>query len=216
MTITCPHCQQQSKVSDQIAGKQVKCGGCGRGFVATVVPLKAAPQTQSPRVHIQPKYVVLAALVVVITTTLTLYQSHPRKVAQQITELQPRAELDIKDVVERGLQAYMAEQGLFDRTQPRGLAHALEVSFLWSPMYWNMPEKVGIVGATSQGAFGGNYFPKTGEVEADVDIGGYGVPAAGALKRGETRIHVTGRVQASSVTVEVNGKPIHPPRTIRP
>lgn len=210
MKITCPHCQRNSQVAEQFLGKRIKCSGCGAPFIASVYALKTAPVADAPRLHIHPRFIILGALVLLLTLTILLYQSHPKKVAQQIAELQPQAEMDVKDVVERGLQAYMVEQGLFDMAQPRGLPHALEVSFLWSPMYWNLPETVGVLGATSQGAFGGNYHPRSGLIEVDVEVGGMGLPAVGAIRRGSTRIHVSGHVQGSTVSLELNGKPVTP------
>lgn len=206
MTITCPQCRQQTQVADALAGKRVLCPSCRTGFVASVHAVKLPPPSKAPRLHVEAKWIVVAILAITIPIGLWLYQSHPGKVATELTKLQPEAELNIKGVVERGLEAYMSQQGMFDSSQPRGRPHALDVSFLWSPMYWSMPETVGIIGTTTQGAFGGNYHPKTGELEVDVEIGGMSLPGVGAIRRGKTRFHLTGHCEAHRVVFQVNGK----------
>lgn len=206
MTITCPQCQQPTQVSGALAGKRVRCPNCRTPFIASVHALKLPTPAKGPRLHIEVKWIILAVLAITIPVGLLLYQSHPAQVAKELAKIQPEAEVNIKGVVERGLQAYMAQQGMFDMSQPHGSAHALDVSFLWSPMYWSMPESVGIIGTTTQGAFGGNYYPKTGQVEVDVEVGGMSLPGAGAVRRGNKRFHLSGHCEEHKVVLAIDGK----------
>jgi hypothetical protein len=84
--------------------------------------------------------------------------------------------------------------------------HALDVTFLISPMPWSMPETVGFAGLTTEGAMHGRYHPHTGEIEATVEMGGRAF--SGALQRhGDTSIEVAGHVKNGNVEATVDGKP---------
>jgi hypothetical protein len=113
----------------------------------------------------------------------------------------------VKDVITRGMQAYLSEHGDYDPSNAHARPQALDITFMFGPMHFSMPDTVGFAGTTTQGAFAGNYHPKTEEVEADVELGGLAFAGTGALHRGNKTIHVTGRERESNLSVEVDGQP---------
>ncbi len=45
VAVTCPHCQKQMQVEDQLAGQQVYCPSCGQTLTAPGTPPTASPET---------------------------------------------------------------------------------------------------------------------------------------------------------------------------
>src|SRR5204863_4079835 len=110
---------------------------------------------------------------------------------------------DVKDVVTFALQAHLSESGGYDPGKAHFTPTAGEVMF-FRPMGMSMPEKVKFKGGSNVGPFEGYYHPMSGEVEADIDVGG-GVGLFGKEHHG-TSIKVTGRMVDRHAQAEINGK----------
>ena len=73
----------------------------------------------------------------------------------------------------------------------------------------SMPDGVDFKGASNVGPFKGVYHPKTGEVEANIAMGGgIGIPGSGGQKTTGMTIKITGREKNGKLTTEVNGKSV--------
>ncbi len=219
ITAVCPSCRKQLNVRDEFLGKRLKCPGCGNTFTAdastaaaSTMPSKrggAAPGKTGervPRVHVSPAVIIFAAVVVAIPTIFFVWRAGPGRVRGEWARLQPVASDDVTDVVTRAIQAHLSQRGFFDPGKQHRAPQALDVTFVFSPMPWSMPDAVGFAGTSTQGAFVGKYHPHTGEVEADVEVGGLSLPGAGVAKRGDVTLKVTGRNKNGNVTVEIDGK----------
>jgi hypothetical protein len=126
-----------------------------------------------------------------------------------------KAKDDVEEVVTKGLQAHMSANGDWNPRKPGNTPRAMdETMFVWQMFVMSMPEKVYFKGATTEGGFSGYYFPKTGDVEAEVGLGGASVAGLGALREGSEKIKVTGAMKGNEASVMVNGKPgviVYPP-----
>jgi hypothetical protein len=195
-------------VKDEYLGKRLKCPECGATFTATAAPRPGKLATQrTPAVHVSKGVIILIIVAIAIPSIFAFWRYGPGKVADDWQKNLPDSEDNVRSVVERGMLAYLSAHGDYDPSSSHNTPHALDVNFLFGPMHFSMPQSVGVVGTTTQGAFTGLYHPHSGEVEADVDIGGLAFTGTGALHRGNKTIHVTGREKESHLTVEVDGQP---------
>jgi hypothetical protein len=210
ISITCTGCQSVLKVRDELLGKRIKCPKCGASFTASqaaaTVRNKESNQKAGHGIHLSPGVIMFLCALIFIPGTLLFWKLGPGKVRQQWAELEPKAEENVKDVVDRGLQAYLSQHGRFDPSKPHLTPQAHDVVFIISPMPFSMPEKVGFAGITTEGAMTGRYFPATGQIEADVEIGGQGFPGA-VNRHGDKTISVAGQIKDGNVTATVDGAP---------
>jgi hypothetical protein len=228
ITATCPSCRKQLNVKDEYIGKRLKCPQCSttftadattaapagsRGSSAAAPPQRAAAATRGaggggafPRIHLSPGIIALIVAFVAIPTIFFIWSVGPGKVRGDWAKLQPIAHDDVSDVVARGIQAYVDQYKLPGDERPTHMPRTHELAFIISPMPFTMPEKIGFAGTSSEGVFSGNYFPRTGEIEAEVEVGGVTLPSGINIRRGEQKINVTGRNKNGVVTVEVDGK----------
>lgn len=208
VTVSCTGCGKQLTVKDEFVGKRLKCPQCGATFTASAAQARSpGKQTDAtPRIHLSPGIIALIATVVIIMSTLLMWNLGPGKVRAQWDKMHAQAEDDIKDVVGKGLQAYMSTHGSYDPSSAHAEPHAIDLTFIMSPLPFTMPETIAVAGTTTQGGFAGKYHPNSGEVDVEVEIGGISLPGAGVQRHGDTHIQVTGRNKAGAVTVEVDGK----------
>jgi hypothetical protein len=126
-----------------------------------------------------------------------------------------KARADVEEVVSKGLQAHLSSVGDWNPRKPGNTPRAMdETTFVWQIFVMSMPEKVFFKGASTEGGFTGYYYPQTGEVEADVGLGGASLAGLGALREGSEKIKVTGKYAGNEAQVMVNGKPgviVYPP-----
>src|SRR5688500_1716047 len=220
MSVRCPGCGKQLNVRDQMLGKRLKCPGCGNTFTAdatTAAPAGAVPgarptkdprgESRTPKLHVSPGVIIFALVAIALPTIFFVWRVGPGRVRAEWQKLEPIAAEDVKDVVTRAIQAYMSREGGFDPGKSHQAPHALDITFVFSPMPWSMPERVGFAGSSTQGAFSGTYRPASGEVVAKVEVGGFALAGAGVGRRGDTVLNVTGRNKDGQVTVEIDGKP---------
>ena len=227
MTATCPGCGKQLNVRDELLGKRLKCPGCGNAFTAdatTAAPMGAAPAAaarfipgsprgkdprgqRTPKLHVSPGVIIFALVAISLPTIFFVWRVGPGKVRAEWVKLEPIASDDVKDVVTRAIQSHLSQHGGFDPSKSHRAPHAHDVRFVFSPMPWSMPQRVGFAGTSTDGAFSGNYQPRTGEIEAKVEVGGFALQGAGVGKRGDVTLNVTGRNKNGVVTVEIDGKP---------
>jgi predicted RNA-binding Zn-ribbon protein involved in translation (DUF1610 family) len=210
VSISCTGCGKMLTVRDELIGKRIKCPQCGERFTAA----QAAAQTRQKqadggagnRIHISPGVIMLVAVVILIPGTFAIWKLGPGKIKAQWSAMESHASDNVGDVVDRALQSYLSQHGQFDSMIAHSTPHMHEVHFVISPMPWSMPQWVGFIGLTTEGAMGGRYNPNTGEVEANVEVGGKALPGV-LVRRGNTTLTVTGQVKDGNVTVNVNGAP---------
>lgn len=208
VTIKCSGCGKQLNVRDEYIGRRLKCPQCGAIIQATAETSARTPAgAKMPLLHLSPGVIAFLVLLIVIPGLLAFWKYGPGRVRDQWEKLLPDATDNVKDVVTRGLQAYLSQRGAYDPSKPHHTPEALDLVFMFGPLHLTMPQVVRFAGTTTQGAFTGGYEIRTGHVEADVEIGGQSFPGAGVVRHGNEKIRVTGRVQQGNVSVEVNGKP---------
>jgi len=226
ISVTCDGCGKSLKVKDEWAGKRGKCPGCGKTFAipaagsGAAVPAmpgkRAAPKgTGKPAkkggtgVAISWGPIIMIGALVLVLGGGAIFYFGPVRTWHAWEEIGEKAEYDVKDVISFALQAYESASGGYDPGKSHQTPTADEVMF-FRPMGMSMPEKVKFKGGSNEGPFEGYYHPKSGEVEADLDLGG-GVGLFGKEHHG-TIIKITGRMVTSPTdkskhaSAEVNGK----------
>jgi hypothetical protein len=211
------------KVKDEWAGKKGKCPQCGATFAipaAGAAPAarggKAAPAAKPGAKQKQKggggisiswgPVIGILALVLVLGGIIAFYVG-PRAVKGEWEKMGSDANNTVQSVIDLGLQAYMSEEGGYDPSKAHAAPHASDdITFIFNPFVMSMPESVPFKGSTTEGPFEGKYHPKTGELEADVDIGGTSIAGLGAVRKGTSKIKVTGRMVNGHAVAEVNGK----------
>jgi ribosomal protein S27E len=213
MSIACI-CGKQLNVKFEWIGKRIKCPGCGSTMVVPSdgVSTAAAPVTganvwapksrtvtqeqgATPKFHISTGTKIWIGLAILIPGLILFGSLGPKRVVKQWQVMGPIADSACRDVVTRVVQVYLQQNGGYDPTDPRHPPGVRDLDMMWSDMHITMPKKVGFIGHTSEGdLFSGYYYTRTGEVVADVKIGGMPIKA-------------TGRINNGNVEAEIDGKP---------
>src|SRR5688500_8610032 len=228
ITVTC-ECGKSLKVKDELIGKRVKCPACGTTFPVTkagkapagatvfnpaaAAAAKGKREAAAGKVSISAGPIIAGVVVLLVGIGITAFIMGPKKVWNQWEEIGDQARFDVIDVVTRGLQAHLSQQGLYNPTKGNTTSpQATDVTFFRPTMVMSMPDQVDFNGMSNHGPFKGSYNPHKREVECELAIGGgIGIPGSGGKKsRGET-IKITGRKIKDAkgnevMTVEVDGK----------
>src|SRR5258706_1866254 len=132
----------------------------------------------------------------------------PVRAKKQWDPMAEKAEQQVRDVLERGLQVEMERGGMWSPGD-KGQAPAIhEVQMLWDLMVMSLPELMHFKGTTTEGEYTGTYNTKTQEVLADVEIGGHVVPGTGeAVRHGDRKVKVKGWNKDGDFKVWVDGTP---------
>ena len=211
ISVVCSSCGKRLNVRDELVGKKVKCPGCKTTFTASpsgAIRMKPkGPKEKGAKVSISWGFVSMIALGVAIVGMIVAIVFGPVRAKKDWDPMAEKAEADVRDVVERGLQVHMERIGLYNPKVDRQPPTLHEVHMLWDMMVMGLPELIHFKGTTSEGAYEGTYNTKTLEVVADVEIGGRTVPGVGeASKHGDTKIKVNGWNRDGDFKVWVDGK----------
>jgi hypothetical protein len=222
ISVVCGTCGKKLRVPDERAGKMAKCPGCMNTFLVTAggavsagptvattvrVPKTAGVAKDKTKVSVSWGFVVLIVFAIAIPASILAFVFGPVRVRHQWDAMVDDADSAVKDVVGLGLY-YHLTGGVID---PKSKMH--QPSVREGPMFFpaflvmSLPEAIDFKGTTTEGEFKGKYFPRTGEVECDAEIGG--LTFAGldqAVHHGGSKIHITGREKNHNATAEVNGK----------
>jgi hypothetical protein len=217
VTVTCTGCGKNLKVKDEFLGKRLKCPGCGNTFLAQVggggamnAPSRgpvAKKEAGGPAFHMSPGIIIFLIAFVGIGGTIAFWKLGPGRVKEQWDKLEPQAEAEVSDVINRALEAngsdIVATGAGISKSQPT----VLNITFLNSPLSMTMPETVGFGGLCSTGRFKGRYNIKTGEVEADVGENGYALSTGVPVRDATRDMKVTGKSRDGNVECNIDGKP---------
>src|ERR1700728_3732012 len=203
ITVQCG-CGKRMGVSEDLAGKTVKCPACGDA-IAVPAPRAGSPgggrtaakkTAAAPAIYISKgKIVGLVSLAALVVLGLMFYLG-PMRVWNQWEQVGPQAQSDIGNVIEFGMKAFLSQQGMYDQAKD---SHGPSVDtdnihFFRPTLVMSMPESVTFFGASNQGAFKGHYHPATGEIDADVQYGGMTFAGMVSLAKAGGSFHMTGRM----------------------
>jgi hypothetical protein len=202
-------------VGDALAGKTIKCSGCGNGVKVpgAALPPGAKPVAQkkpaaSPAIYISTGKIIAAVLLLGVVTSIILFFAGPVKVWHQWEDIGPKASDNVKDVISFGLQAYMSTNGYYDPGKSNYQPGVTSDILFYRPlMVMSMPEKVKFEGISSEGPFSGWYNTQTDEIEADVGLGAHTVGGLISTKPQST-FHLTGSDPNHQPQAECNGQPM--------
>ena len=228
ITATCT-CGKRISVSDALAGKTIRCSSCGQGvFVNAAAPAPVAGkpskkpttikgasgknvqvyQQRHSSFYISRGKIVFLSVLGGIALLVIISLIGPIRVYNQWQARESQANGDVSNVIEYGLKAYLSNQGEYD---PKFSHMTPQVSgpctFLGPIMSFSMPERIVFRGMTTQGNFMGVYNTRSGEVEADVEYGGYTVGGMLAAVKASGKFHMTGRMVNGFPQAEIDGQP---------
>ncbi|HTW95488.1 MAG TPA: hypothetical protein VMD30_11870 [Tepidisphaeraceae bacterium] len=208
-------CGFKATVADALAGKTLRCPKCNERIAvstSTVAPNPKAKkfQSRSSSVSISRGQIMAVVIVAALVIAGAIFYFGPVSTWRQWNQLQPTASNQVQDVVLFGLEAYLSQRDLYDPAFEHNSPQINgPVNFFPPLLEMSMPDKIGFVGTTSQGSFSGNYYVKTGEVEATVYYGGYTVAGMATVKASTGSFQMTGREINGVPQAESNGVSLH-------
>jgi hypothetical protein len=216
VSIACTGCGSKLTVRDELLGKRIKCPKCGTAFAATAAAAQAPAVketrvkdnagTLGHRIHISGTVIFVTLLVLLLPGGLLFWKLGPGKVRADFNAQLPTMDDSIKDVVDRALQAYLSQHESFDPMHAHSAPKTFDVTYKLGYMPVTMPQKIPFAGLTSEGLMVGQYTMATGEIQADVEIGGMATPNM-IVRHGKTIIKVGGHSKNGDVIATINGAP---------
>ena len=202
-------------VADVMAGKTVRCSQC-TGVIE--VPAASAGKGPSPMarrnaevpsISISPGLVMTAIVGgIVMVIALTLYFG-PWTVGKKWEAMSPKANEQVIDVIGFALQAYESEHAMYDTTQSHNLPQTQgDASFIPPMMAFTMPRKIIFLGKTNRGNYTGTYDTTNGEIEAEIETGGFTVSGLLDVKKATGKFRINGRMKDGEAQAECDGEPL--------
>src|ERR1051325_5157844 len=210
--VVCDNCGKRLNVKDELVGKKVKCPACKTAFAASpsgAVKVKPkGPKEKAAKVSISWGFVSLIAGAVAVVGFIVAIVFGPVRAKKQWDPMNEKAEEQVRDVVERGLQVAMDRSNLWSPGDKGQAPQINEVHMLWDMMVMSLPELIHFKGTTTEGEYTGTYNTKTQEVLADVELGGHVVAGTGeATVHGDKKVKVKGWNKDGDFQVWVDGTP---------
>lgn len=201
-------------VSDALAGKMMRCPGCGkevsvvRGGAGKGNAGAKAPRA-GPAFELSGGQKLLIAVVGGLFLLGAGFFFGPMRVWSQWSDLKSKATQNVQDLVIDSLREKMKEEMLDPMSRRRQpVVESSDISFFEPYLAFSMPDTVAFVGKSNQGTFSGNYNVRTGEVDGNVSYGGYTVAGLVDVKRSEGNFHLVGRMVGDKPDMEIDGKKI--------
>jgi hypothetical protein len=120
-----------------------------------------------------------------------------------------RANTDVTDVVQYALQAYESEHGMYDASRSHNVPMVQgDAVFVPPLMVMTLPHYMIFTGKTNQGNYIGKYDTTNGEVEADIEVGGWTVGGLVDVRKASGKFHMTGREKDGALSAESDGQPL--------
>jgi len=235
MNVKCG-CGKRMVVSDALAGKSVRCSACGemvfcqpdrsappaKGGKPGAAPAKggrpgapAAKGQQEPKMYISPAMLTGGIVGVILLLIGIIFYFGPVRVGHQWDAIDYKARNTVMNCITYALKAKLSEDGEYD---PAHHAPAIEsggVAFDRPLLAMSLPKKVRFDGRSNNGGFTGFYDTETGEVEADVECGGFNVGGTVNIIKAKGMFHLTAKEVNNDPVVQIDGKPakiIPPPK----
>ena len=211
ISVICETCGKRLNVKDELIGKKLKCPACKNPFTASpsgAIRVKKAEKGKSAKVSISWGFIAMIAGAVAVVGLIVVIVFGPVRAKKEWDPMSAKAQSDINDVVERGLQVAMERKGEWHQGDKGQAPTVHDVLMLWDMMVMGLPEHIKFRGTTSEGEFTGTYNTKTLEINADVELGGHVVAGTGEAQRhGDTKVKVRGYNKDGDFKVWVDGTP---------
>jgi hypothetical protein len=210
-------------VSDALAGKSVRCSACGemvfvqaaKGGPPAATGKKSQPQAgakqkqESAGMYISPAMVTIGIVVGLLVVIGVVFYLGPVRVSHQWDDIDMKARNTVMNVVTYAIKAKLSEEGEYDPAHHAPAIERSDLSFSRPLLAMSMPKKVRFDGKSNNGGFTGYYDTETGEVEADVECGGYTVGGMVNLRKPTSLFHMTAKEVANAdPSVQIDGKTV--------
>src|SRR5438445_3478313 len=173
ISVVCSSCGKRLNVRDELVGKKVKCPGCKTTFTASpsgaIRMKRKGPKEKGAKVSISWGFVSMIALGVAIVGMIVAIVFGPVRAKKDWDPMAEKAEADVGDVVERGLQVHMERIGLYNPKVDRQPPTLHEVHVVWDMLVMGLPDLIHFKGTTSEDGYQGTYTTTTLEVAPDVE-----------------------------------------------
>jgi DNA-directed RNA polymerase subunit RPC12/RpoP len=218
ISVTCRACGKALKLKDEAAGRVAKCPDCGgrftvpggsSGFVQqSIAAAKKKREEEAGSFEIPWRLIFGGVVLLLIIAGVVAFLMGPKRVWAQWEEIADQANNDVIDVVTNGLRGHLIEIGAFNPEKAGARPGASDVMFFRPSFVMSMPDSVKVQGASTAGPFTGHYFPKTHEVDVEVEMLMFATGKGANRTVPKSRIH--GKVDGANVSVEVDGKKVDP------
>jgi hypothetical protein len=208
-------CGHRMSVADVMAGKSVRCSKC-TGLIE--VPEATGPKGPSPMarrnaevpsVSVSPALVMTGIVTAVVMAIVLTFYFGPWTVGKKWEAMSVKANEQVTDVVQFALQAYESEHALYDTTQSHNLPQLQgDASFVPPMMAFSLPRKIIFLGKTNRGNYTGTFDTTNGEVEAEIETGGFTVAGLLDVKKATGKFRITGRMKDGEAEAECDGEPL--------
>ena len=201
-------------VSDALAGRMIRCPGCGNSVAAGASgPLGAKAggkaRQAGPAFELSRGQIIAICVVGALLLIGGAFYFGPVRVWGQWAELQPKATANIQDLVIDSLRDKMKQEDPDPKFPSRPpTVEGPDISFFQPILAFTMPATVAFIGKSNQGTFSGNYNTRTGEVDATVSYGGYSVAGLVDVTRPRGSFHLAGRMVDGKPEMEMDGQKI--------
>jgi len=234
MNVKCG-CGKRMVVSDALAGKSVRCSACGE-MIFCQADKNAPPSAKGARpsskgakpgspaaaksqndasMYVSPGMIIAGVVVAILLLVGLIFYFGPVRVGHQWDAIDMQARNTVMNVVTYALKAKLSEEGEYDPAHHSPAIERSDLTFDRPLLAMSLPKRIRFDGKSNNGGFTGYYDTETGEVEADVECGGYTVAGMVNLKKPTNQFHMTAKEVNNDPVVQIEGKPakiIPPPK----
>jgi hypothetical protein len=213
-------CGNRMSVADVMAGKTIRCSKCGAGIdvpeLSAAAVAARAPGNSSmakrnaavPTVSFSPALIMTAIITAGLLIVGMTFYFGPWSVGKQWEAMSKKANDQVTDVVQFALTAYESQNAMFDTTQSHNLPQTQgDASFVPPMMAFSLPKRIIFLGKTNRGNYTGTYDTTNGEIEAEIETGGFTVGGLADVTKATGRFRITGREKDGKWKLKVTGNP---------
>jgi hypothetical protein len=130
------------------------------------------------------------------------------RVSGQWQEMDRKARNSVMNVITYAIKARLSEDGEYDPAHHAPAIESSDLIFDRPMLTMSLPSKIHFVGKSNNGGFDGYYNTENGEVEADVEAGGYTVAGLVSLKKPSAQFHMVGHEVNNDPVVQIDGRTV--------
>jgi hypothetical protein len=197
-----------------MAGRTIPCPRCGANVTLPSAPTtgSATPRRRdadTPAIAISTNLIVGTVVGVTLLVIVLVVYFGPWAVTRQWSAMSSRANTEVTDVVDFALKAYESQHNMYDASQSHNVPMITgQAGFVPPTLVFSLPRHVSFLGKTNQGNYHGTYDTSNGEIEVDIETGGFTVGGMVDVKAASGSFHATGREKDGVVSAEADGQPL--------
>jgi hypothetical protein len=209
-------CGNRISVADALAGKTIPCPKCGGDVTMPSGPsspgggAKARQAREAvPAVSVSPAIIIGVVVGISLLIVVLVIYFGPWAVSKKWDAMSGSANTQVTDVMQFALQAYLSQHGMYNAAKSHNVPMVQgDAVFVPPAMVMSLPRKMIFSGKTNQGNYKGTYDTTTGEIEAEIEYGGWTIGGLVDAKKATGTFKMTGREKDGKVTAETDEGPL--------